>query len=120
MRVFVPTGLLCDACQRPLAFRLLPSGKWCPCDPDGSDHWDRCKQIQRKAMGLLNDDGTVNWGRLETLKPAGWSRRASDITHVWSADLPPWDESLGEYRNFTLQEMAEQIVCSPIEGGLAQ
>jgi hypothetical protein len=114
-RVFAPPGLLCDRCGRALAFKQLSSGKWAPCDPDGSDHYDACKQVQRKAMGLINADGTVNWERLEALKPAGRSRMSKQITHVWSGEMPPWDESLGEYRNFTVAEMAAETICVPIE-----
>ena len=29
----------------------------------------------------------------------------------WCGPVPPWDESLGEYRNFTVQEMIERKVC---------
>lgn len=37
---------LCRACGEPVAFRKLPSGKWTPCELDGSDHWDKCAQRQ--------------------------------------------------------------------------
>jgi hypothetical protein len=33
---------LCYKCQQPIAFKKLPSGKMCPTNPDGSDHWDTC------------------------------------------------------------------------------
>lgn len=32
----------CFKCQQPIAFKKLPSGKFCPTNLDGSDHWDTC------------------------------------------------------------------------------
>ena len=108
MNIFSP-GIKCEACGLPLSFKQLPTGKWCPCNSDGSDHWDSCKTIQRKRMGLINEDGSLNMERLEALKPALFSR--SEVTHVWCGELPPWDELLWEYRNFTAEECMEGIVC---------
>ncbi len=112
-RVFAPHGLLCEKCERPLAFRLLPSGKWCPCDPDGSDHWDGCKEVQRKEMGILNADGTVNWDALKRYDPPRTVKPKRGITHFYCGAVPPWDESLGNFRDFTTAEKAGGEVCAP-------
>jgi len=26
----------------------MSEGKWCPCNPDGSDHWDLCREMAIK------------------------------------------------------------------------
>lgn len=107
----------CAACGCPIIFKPLPNGKWSPCNPDGSDHWDACKQMQRKSMGLLHDDGSVNWQRLAELCPATLSE--SHATHTWSGEVPPWDESLGSgFREFTEEEKSADVICrqcSPVQ-----
>ena len=53
MDLFNPKGCFCEKCDRKLAFRKTASGKWCPCEPDGSDHWDICRETQVK-LGRLS------------------------------------------------------------------
>jgi hypothetical protein len=48
-------GSRCRKCGLPIAFKMLESGKLCPTNPDGGDHWDLCRE-------------TVNAGR--TFDPA--------------------------------------------------
>jgi hypothetical protein len=45
-RIYVPAGAVCEKCDLPLAFIELASGKWRPCNPDGSDHWDVCRDAR--------------------------------------------------------------------------
>jgi hypothetical protein len=46
-RVFRPADApLCEKCELPLAFTQLENGKWRPCNPDGSDHWDICRDVR--------------------------------------------------------------------------
>jgi len=52
---------LCNKCHLPIAFRQLPSGKWCPTNPDGSDHWDDCK---RATAGEYKGPLTQYYGRM--------------------------------------------------------
>ena len=33
----------CNKCKLPISFKKLSNGKFCPTNPDGSDHWDLCK-----------------------------------------------------------------------------
>jgi len=40
----------CNKCDLPLAFYRLPNGKACPCNPDGTDHWDTCRTVRYKRM----------------------------------------------------------------------
>ena len=112
-KIFLPPDSICEKCGRPLAFKQLESGKWCPCDPDGSDHWDGCKAIQRRRMGILNADGTVNWKKLHRKDPPLLTK-GRDVRWVWAGAVPPWDESLGEFRKFTMDEMLESAVCQPV------
>ena len=37
---------ICEKCDLPLGFVQLDSGKWRPCNPDGSDHWDQCRNVR--------------------------------------------------------------------------
>lgn len=45
-RVFTPKGAVCGKCDLPMGFIELPNGKWRPCNPDGSDHWDVCRDVR--------------------------------------------------------------------------
>lgn len=38
---------LCNKCNLPITFKKLASGKLCPTNPDGSDHWDDCSKAKR-------------------------------------------------------------------------
>lgn len=46
---------LCKKCGLPIAFKKLANGKFCPINPDGSDHWDLCKQTVRGARPFDRD-----------------------------------------------------------------
>lgn len=38
----------------------------------------------------------------------------SDLTlYLYCGELPPWDEALGVFRNFTDQEKSAAVVCTP-------
>lgn len=37
--------------------------------------------------------------------------RGPDCEYVWCGDVPPWDPSLGEFRDFTPEEKAAGLVC---------
>ena len=41
-----PDAPVCEKCDLPLGFVRLDSGKWRPCNPDGSDHWDVCRDVR--------------------------------------------------------------------------
>lgn len=99
----------CDKCGLPISFKRLPNGRWSPTNPDGTDHWDKCKEVQRKAWGLINPDGTVNWAKLHSM-----GRKATTgptVGWFYCGDVPPWDESLGQFRSFNEAEKAEGLVC---------
>jgi hypothetical protein len=97
---------LCRKCGKPIAFvqREYATGlKWCPVNPDGTEHWDICRGIVR----------TPEWtarriAEEERDYPSGWRGKSK---HVYCGDVPPWDESLGTFRRFTPTEMKAQHVC---------
>jgi hypothetical protein len=108
---------ICEKCSQPLRFierEYKGVLKWVPVNPDGSDHWDLCKKIQRQSIGLIREDGTVNMEMLAAISPGKVGR--TRITHVYCDEsAAPWDDSLGEYRDFTPVEKAEGLVCKPIQ-----
>ena len=91
----------CNKCGLDIAFKRV-NGKWWPTNPDGSEHWDLCKQ-------------TLRAGRVYTREPPGITEPHAGITHVWreSAGVP-WDDALGGFRDFTNEEKAAGIVCEPL------
>ena len=91
----------CRKCGLPLAFKRMPNGKLRPTNPDGSDHWDLCSQTRWKASGRKN----VEFGA----RTKGKVKKADH--YVYSGSVPPWDESLGEFRLFTEAEKLAGEVC---------
>lgn len=94
---------VCRKCQGPIIFRRNSNGKWEPREVDGSEHWTVCNARVAKATPAKE-------------KPPLYTEPGPDIAHLWSNDaLPPWDESLGAFRNFSAEEVAEGIVCRLID-----
>jgi hypothetical protein len=99
-----PTHRLCNVCHGPISFRQRANGKWEPCELDGSDHWDICSRRKWEQSG-----------RSKAGKPPSFTLPNADITHVWNnPDIPPWDDSLGTFRNFTPEETTAGVVCQPL------
>jgi hypothetical protein len=90
----------CLKCGKPIAFKLLPTGKWCPTNPDGSDHWDDCRGIVRNP----------EWAAKAMKQHPPVKVRPRGLTHVWNGVLPPWVGSLGDYREFTADEKANRSI----------
>lgn len=42
--VFVPEDAQCGKCGSPLGFYKNERGLWVPCEIDGGDHWDACRE----------------------------------------------------------------------------
>ena len=72
--------------------------KWWPVNLDGSSHWDLCKQERRRIAPPSQKPGRVGY---------------TQNTHFWIGAEPPWDELLGEYRDFTDAEKTTREVCAP-------
>lgn len=81
----VPDSRNCRKCGLPVAFKKLASGKFCPTNVDGSDHFDICRLTQFKnskrdvCVGMTTTM-TVPIAKLE----------------FYAGDVPPWDESLDD------------------------
>jgi hypothetical protein len=89
---------LCRKCGEPLAF-VRKEGKPWPVNPDGSDHWDRCKEVRhRRAMTGVRvttaerdtwrgPDGDFDVRRTHTTWVEGADYREDRCT----CGLPPWE-----------------------------
>jgi len=53
----------CNKCGLPIAFKKLASGKYCPTNPDGSDHFDECREAQRggRPFDPIRDTRSSGW-----------------------------------------------------------
>jgi hypothetical protein len=105
----------CQACGLLLAFIRKPGKggvlKWFPVNPDGTDHWDVCAQVRRRGSGMIRADGSVDFTKTRLTHPP---RTTAGPKYVYRGDVPPWDESLGDFRDFTAEEIAAGIVCEPV------
>ena len=77
----------CRKCGLELGFRKLPSGKWCPTNPDGSDHWDLCRETMWKK-GLAKPVQEELIGKFTY---------AVGVAEFFDEDWPPWFASKSEY-----------------------
>lgn len=99
----------CRKCGLPLNF-VRRAGKYgvmklWPVNPDGTDHWDVCRERSRRILTAA--DVRI----LMASHPPLLTH--SIYTHFWSGAEAPWDESLGEFRDFTDIEKVELGVCRP-------
>lgn len=81
MKLFNPEDCFCEKCDRPLAFKRLESGKWCPCEFDGSDHWDICRETQVK-LGRLSE---------HNYEPGVKSKTKVKEADIYRGSAPPWE-----------------------------
>lgn len=82
--IFRPADSFCEKCDRPLAFRKLPTGKWCPCEPDGSDHFDICRETQVK-LGRCKSQKTHDFD------PDVHTTYPNHKEPLYSGEAPPWE-----------------------------
>jgi hypothetical protein len=63
--------LKCRKCGLPIAFKKLSSGKYCPTNPDGSDHFDLCRETIRggRPFDPARDMRSSGWITGEHYKP---------------------------------------------------
>lgn len=103
----------CRKCGLPLGFKKLENGRWCPINPDGSDHWDLCRDTQYKNMSQRERDA---YRARQASMMAPRKTNGRNLTHVYANEaVPPWDESLGMFRDFTDAEMLAGIVCEAVK-----
>jgi hypothetical protein len=104
---------LCRKCGLPLSFKRIQKGKLCPTNPDGSDHWDLCRTTWLRNM---RPEERAAYDLADAAMRAPRPTWGEGITHVYCDDrIPPWDESLGEFRHFTDAEKVAGIVCQPVD-----
>jgi len=73
-RIFRPSPApFCAKCRLPMAFMQLANGKWRPVNPNGSDHWDICRDVRyaKAKSGELVEEVTEHADRIE--KVAYWN-----------------------------------------------
>jgi hypothetical protein len=96
---------ICRKCGLETKWTRNPNNKWIPLNPDGSAHWDTCKEAVRKNW-------TPDEAKAAMAKKPPVVRKGRSI-HLWTRqDIPPWDESLGKFRDFTPEEKAAGIICA--------
>lgn len=93
----------CAKCGRELAFRRNARGRWEPCNPDGSDHWDLCRQIRyaraMKGERIETIDETYyvspkeKSGTFTVRKSYGIGKKTKDALPkvCGRCDVPPWE-----------------------------
>lgn len=73
-RIVIPSSKArCRKCGEPLAFYKLPNGKMCPCNPNGTDHWDLCRSIRyaKAKQGKLVRHDLPGGGYIEQWEAPG-------------------------------------------------
>lgn len=76
-------GAACKKCGSAIEFKKNANGKLYPINPDGTDHWDLCRQRTRAN------------GPLPTEPPA---ITKSEHSKFYESDtVPPRDNSLGDF-----------------------
>lgn len=82
--VYAPKGATCQKCGSPLAFYKLDSGKWCPCNVDGGDHWDDCTENRNTGKYGIK---VVQLKELFIGHTVGKNFKGP----AYSGELPPWE-----------------------------
>ena len=83
-RIFRPSPApLCAKCDLPMAFIQLANGKWRPCNPDGSDHWDKCRDIRyaKAKSGDMVEEVTEHEDRIERVVYWNGGRKPFLVVH---------------------------------------
>lgn len=104
----MPSLKPCRYCGDPIYFTRNSAGTgWVPMNADGKRaHYETCSARRRSVRVPAR---------------TGQGRRAigAAVTHIYRSDdptlPPPWCESLGEFHDFTSEEIAAGNVCRPVE-----
>ena len=83
-KVYAPKKAKCEKCGSPLAFYKLDSGKWCPCNIDGSDHWDDCSENQAKGTYGIKRE-------IITERFMGITYPKNKKAKLYTGTEPPWN-----------------------------
>lgn len=98
--VFTPSGAQCEACGGALWFYKNERGNWCPCNPDGTDHWDVCRErryaVAKQGTHVNNKREEAYYGpkgRFAVRETAKTDRRkTAHLNTSCHCDALPWDE----------------------------
>lgn len=81
----------CRKCGKPLSFvRRDYNGvmKWCPVNPDGSDHWDDCRQVRYDRM--TPEEQSAQRARDVAMCPPFWTWADSEGKRQTAHRKPDW------------------------------
>lgn len=84
----------CYKCGGWVQWRQLESGKVCPENLDGSDHWDECRERRIKNDSEFRKRCERIDAELSKPRTTNFGKR----TEFYAGEIPPWDGSLGEFR----------------------
>lgn len=89
----------CYQCGGQIAFKVLPSGRKCPTELDGSDHFDICSKRKFEARvawygGIKHAPKEITGARLTPRQQRGFGKMArADMSQPWFVDAKlPWPE----------------------------
>lgn len=109
-KVFVPKNngrctAYCEKCGGPLGFYLNERGKYSPCNPDGTDHFDICR-ARRYALAKKGRHVDVPHEEAYYTAHSRFAVRESDVDgrgkkpHAGCCErILPWDEPCTECPN---------------------
>ena len=103
-------AMKCNKCGLEVAFSTNANGKRYPTNLDGSDHWGACRSAR---LANVTPEERAASAASDAQRNPPKMILARDGSHFWSDLVPPWDESLGSFREFTPAEIAIAIVCKP-------
>lgn len=90
---------LCRKCNLPLSFKKLPNGKWYPTNPDGTEHWDLCREEQFRQGK-----------RKPETRASGFITGPQYVKSTCDCSGPPWEEC--EHHNDEIGEEEMSHIAS--------
>lgn len=114
----------CKFCGEGITWRDERTG-WVPLDSYGRDHRETCRGVSvytRRSAANNNHEQRVreflrprsNVVRKAATQPSKPRATHGWCTHVYAGIVPPWDDSLGMFRDFTPIEKQQGAVCTEI------
>jgi hypothetical protein len=99
MKAIAGRSAVCSKCDQPIALYKNARGRWVPCNPDGSDHFDQCSRavmarVMRDGLYFSNKDaaGYEYRGRVKFVRLSKESVRGSRyVPDGCDCGLPPWE-----------------------------
>ena len=95
-KVFAPAGAKCEACGGVLGFYKNERGNWCPCNVDGSDHWDACRErryaVAKQGEHVNNEREEAYYGRNGRFTVRESARAIGKVNTSCHCDIPPWND----------------------------